>query len=763
MDVEKILKQLTLEEKAGLCSGADFWHTKGVERLGIPPLMMCDGPHGLRKQAGEGDHMGIGESIETVCYPTASALAASFDRNVLHRLGEALGQECQAEDVGMLLGPGINLKRSPLCGRNFEYFSEDPYLSGELGVSFVESLQEQGVASCVKHFAANNQETRRMSGNSRMDERTLYEMYLPAFETVVKKGKARGIMCAYNAINGIFAAENKELLTDILRKKWGYRGLVVTDWGAVKDRVQGLLAGLDLEMPGGSGSQDEKIVKAVQSGAIEESVLDQAVRNVLHLIDDYLSARRPESGIDRDKCVKLSEELSEQCAVLMKNEGTLPLKKGTKVAFIGEFAEKPRYQGAGSSHVHASAVTGALEAARDMGLEVTFARGYRAKDQGDHAELLAEAVATAANAEAAVVFAGLPDSYETEGCDRDTMALPEDQNRLIQEIVKVQPDTVVVLHGGSPVELPWIEDVPAVLCMYLGGQAVGRAAVKLLYGDQNPSGKIAETWPLRLEDNPSYLNFPGEEGWVEYREGIFVGYRYYDKKKMEVQFPFGHGLSYTEFEYSDFKLSHETIADTETLQVTCKVTNTGERSGMEALQLYVRDVESTAIRPVRELKGFEKIMLEPGESREVGFVLDKRAFASYEPKLHDWYVETGTFMIEIASSSRDIRLSGEVTVQGTIEKPIHYTKTSTVGDLMKTVKGREFMKQMMNPAQGRTEGNQSKGEKESMEENRMTTSMGEGSEKMAQNMMLEMPLSSIVSFGRMTEEQLEGLLEVLNA
>lgn len=740
---------MTLEEKAGLCSGSDFWHTKEVERLGIPPMMMCDGPHGLRKQAGAGDHMGIGESIETVCYPTASALAASFDRNVLQRLGEALGQECQAEDVGMLLGPGINIKRSPLCGRNFEYFSEDPYLSGELGVAFVQGLQEQGVASCVKHFAANNQETRRMSGSSQMDERTLHEIYLPAFEAVVKSGKVRGVMCAYNAINGIYAAENKELLTDILRKEWGYQGIVVTDWGAVKDRVKGLLAGLDLEMPGGGGNQDEKIVRAVQNGVLAEEVLDEAVRNVLHLIADYLSSRRQEGIIDRAKCAELSEELSEQCAVLMKNEGILPLRKDVKAAFIGEFAQNPRYQGAGSSHVHTKAVTGALEAAHNIGIDAVFARGYNTKKQSDNAGLLAEAVDAAGKADVAVVFAGLPDRYETEGCDRETMSLPAEQNRLIEEIVSVQPNTVVVLHGGSPVELPWIGDVPAVLCMYLGGQAVGTATVNLLYGDGNPSGKLAETWPLRLEDNPSYLNFPGEEGKVEYREGVFVGYRYYDKKKMPVLFPFGHGLSYTEFVYSDLKLSHETILDTETLQVTCRLTNAGSRSGMEVLQLYVRDVESTAIRPIRELKGFEKVMLQPGEVREIHFSLDRRAFAGYDPTIHDWYVETGVFVVEIASSSRDIRLSSEVTVQGSIEKPIHYTKTSTVGDLLKTVKGREVMKQMMSPVQAAGE-------------NRMKSSMGEGSEKLAQNMMLEMPLASIVSFGRMTEEQLEGLLVKLN-
>ncbi len=499
VDIEKILSEMTLEEKAGLCSGHDYWHTKSVERLDVPSMMMCDGPHGLRKQKGEGDHLGINESIQTVCYPSASALASSFDRQVLDELGTALGEECQAEDVGMLLGPGINIKRSPLCGRNFEYFSEDPYLSGELGCAYVQSLQAQGVAACVKHFAANNQETRRMSGSSEVDERTLNEIYFPAFESVVKKGGTRGVMCSYNAINGTFSAENKELLTETLRRKWGYEGMVVTDWGAVKDRVKGLEAGLDLEMPGGPGTQDQKIVEAVQSGALDEKVLDEAVRNILKLVDDYRKERRPKTKADRTKYEALSSSLAQRCAVLLKNEGILPLDKEDDIVFIGEFAKKPRYQGAGSSHINVVHPMGALEAVQTAGLTVEYAEGYRVHEDDQTEALIAEAVEKAAKAKTAVIFAGLPDSFETEGVDRDTLSMPDNQNALIRAVAKVQPNTVVVLHGGSCMELPWIDQVPGVLLMHLGGQRVGEAAVKLLFGEANPGGRLAETWPVKLD------------------------------------------------------------------------------------------------------------------------------------------------------------------------------------------------------------------------------------------------------------------------
>lgn len=749
-DLEKIIRELTLEEKAGLCSGRDFWHTKGVERLGIPSVMMCDGPHGLRKQKGEGDHLGINESIDATCFPTAAALSASFDRALLRTLGETLGEECQAEDVGMLLGPGLNIKRSPLCGRNFEYFSEDPYLAGQLAASYVKGLQGKGVAACVKHFAANSQETLRMSGNSKVDERTLHEIYLPAFEAAVKEGGARSVMCAYNALNDTFCAENRELLTGILREKWGFSGFVVTDWGAVKDRVSGLLAGLDLEMPGGPGTQDAKIVEAVKTGRLEEAVLDEAVKNVLQFVFDYQEQRRPEAVYPRDGHHKLAAALEQECAVLLKNEGALPIRAGQKAAFIGEFAQVPRYQGGGSSHINTSRTVSAVQAAE--GRDVAFALGYRAHDGEPDEALIAEAVQAARGAEIAVIFAGLPDAFESEGADRTTLAMPENQNALISAVAAAQPNTVVVLHGGSPMEMPWLSQVKAVLTMYLGGEGVGEAAVALLYGEANPSGKLAETYPCRLAHNPSYLNFPGEEGVVEYREGVYVGYRYYDKKQMEVVFPFGHGLSYTAFAYSDLTLSRESITDQETLTVTCKVKNTGSRPGKEAVQLYVGDVESTAGRPVRELKGFEKVSLAPGEEKTVSFTLDKRSFAYYEPKIHDWFVESGAFTVEIGASSRDIRLSGTVNVEGTAELPVTYTAYSPVGSLNKTARGRAVLAEIMKATASQKEGLFSAGSMDNL---------GEGAEAIAQSMMREMPLSGMVTFGAISQEQLEEMLEKL--
>ncbi len=752
MDIGKLIAEMTLEEKASLCSGRDFWHSQNVDRVGIPSAMMCDGPHGLRKQKGEGDHLGINVSIETVCYPTASALAASFDRELLRDLGETLGEECQAEDVAMLLGPGLNMKRSPLCGRNFEYFSEDPYLAGELGASYIQGLQGKGVAACVKHFAANDQETRRMSGSSNLDERTLHEVYLPAFEAAVKKGKTRSIMCAYNGINGTYCAENKMLLTDILREKWGYDGFVVTDWGAVKDRVKGIAAGLDLEMPGGLGVQDKDIVKAVREGRLQEAKLDETVERILVFLRDYLDARKPETVVDRKEMSKKSGAFAAQCAVLLKNQGVLPIDRTKKIAFIGEFADRPRYQGAGSSHINVPHPVSALEAAgsSDIRLDITYAQGYDVHREERNDALLEEALEAARAADVAVVFAGLPDAYETEGADRDDMRMPQAQNRLIAEVAKVQKNLAVVLHGGAPMELPWADQAGAILCMYLGGERVGEAAVKLLIGEENPCGKLAESWPLRLEDNPSYLNFPGVDGQVDYREEIYIGYRYYDKKKMETRFPFGHGLSYMAFAYSDLRLDKASMPDTETLTVTCKVKNVGGVAGKEAVQLYVREKKPHASRPVRELKGFEKVDLKPGEEKEVRFVLDKRSFAYYEERLHDWYVESGEYAVEIGASSRDIRLEGSVQVQGTVEIPMTFTYESTVGDLLKTAGGRAFMEQMM-----------AQSDQKAVQED--TEAMGEGSAKMAQNMMFEMPLRSIVSFGRMTMEQLDGLLAMLNA
>ena len=744
MNAEQILKEMTLEEKAAFCSGRDFWHTKAVERLNVPSVMMCDGPHGLRKQEGEGDHLGINKSIETVCYPTAAALASSFDRDVMRRLGEALGQECRAENVAMLLGPGLNIKRSPLCGRNFEYFSEDPYLAGEMGAAYVQALQSKGIAACAKHFACNNQETRRMSGSSNLDERTLHEIYLPAFEAVVKKGRTRSLMCAYNAVNGEFCAENKMLLTDILREKWGF---VVTDWGAVKDRAKGVSSGLDLEMPGGPNATGEELLEALKKGELAEADLDKAVLNLLRFVETAVRQRDENAVIDRDACRRLARQLAGECAVLMKNENLLPLKEGQKVAFIGEFADKPRYQGAGSSHINVPHPVSALEAAGDA---VIYVRGCDVHSDRTDEKLLKEAVKTAKDAEIAVIFAGLPDAFESEGADRDHMHLPDNQNELIKAVAAVNPNTVVVLHGGSPVELPWLSQVSAVLCMYLGGEQAGAAAVDLLYGRVNPSGHLAETWPVRLQDNPSYLNFPGEDGVVTYAEGIFVGYRYYDKKELAVNFPFGHGLSYTSFAFSNLIVDKEKLTDQETVTVSVDVTNTGKIAGKAVIQLYVHDVKSTVRRPLRELRDFAKTELQPGETKTLFFTLDKRSFAYYEPKVHDFFVESGEFIIEVGESCRDIRRSVSIHVEGTTPLSFTIDANTTIGQLMKHPRGAAFIRQMM----GRSDGPSGSEQAEAM---------GEGSEKIMQQMMFDMPLGSLVSYGRMTGRQLKDLIVSLNA
>lgn len=763
LDVENVLSEMTLEEKASMCSGRDFWHTQNIDRLGIPSIMMCDGPNGLRKQIGEGDHLGINESIETVCYPTSSAMAASFDTELLTELGELLGEECQAEHVGMLLGPGVNMKRSPLCGRNFEYFSEDPYLAGKLAAAYVKGLQGKGVAACVKHFAANNQETRRMSGSSEVEERTLHEIYFPAFETAVKEGNTRSIMCAYNALNGTFCSENKELLKEILREKWGFDGFVVTDWGASKNRAKGIQAGVDLEMPGGMPGKAEMILKAVQNHELEEADLDEAVRNILNFVSFSMQNQKDGITFDREKAHKKSAEFASECAVLLKNNGILPLDKSKKTAMIGEFAESPRYQGAGSSHIHVEHPLSALECVKDAA--VTYVKGYDLKSSQAEEDLLKEAVKAAEESEAAVIFAGLPEAYEVEGCDRNHLKLPENQNRLIEAVLKVQKNTVVVLHTGAPVELPWVDEAAAVLCMYLGGDSVGKASMDLLYGEKNPSGKLAETWPVKLEDNPSYLNFPGEGSKVKYQEGIFIGYRYYDKKKMAVQFPFGHGLSYTTFQHRDLKLDKAMMSDEEILTVSCKIRNTGNKFGKEAVQLYVSDCESSVQRPEKELKAFQKVALMPGEEKEVVFRLDQRSFAYYEERIHDWYVEEGSFLIQIGASSRDIRLEGEVYVTATKELPVSFTKYSTMGEVMKTSQGQRVLGEIMknlgrNPVKEETDKPEEPGRPKETDKPEVSA-LGEGAEAM-EEATNGMPLYSFYTFGIMSEEELEQLVENLN-
>ena len=754
MDIKALISQLTLEEKAGLCSGADFWHTKAVERLGIPASMVSDGPHGLRKQDDKVDHLGVNDSIKAVCFPAASATAASFDKAMLTRMGEAIGDSCQHEGLSVVLGPAVNIKRSPLCGRNFEYFSEDPYLAGKLSAAFIHGVQSRNVGTSIKHFAANSQEHRRMSSSSEVDERTLREIYLPAFETAVKEEQPWTVMCSYNRLNGVFASENPWLLTDVLRKEWGFEGYVVSDWGAVSDRVAGLAAGLDLEMPSSGGINDKKIVEAVRSGKLDEAVVDQAVERILNIIFRFTENAKPDTPWDKEAQHQLAAEIAADCMVLLKNDDKiLPLRKEDTVAFIGEFADKPRFQGGGSSHINCFRTTSALEAA--AGLPVLYAQGYSATKDAATEEQIAEAVAAAKKAKIAIVFAGLPDVYESEGYDRTHMRMPECQNRVIEAVASANPNTVVVLHNGSPVEMPWIGKVKAVLETYLGGQAVGLATIRVLYGETNPSGRLPETFPLQLEDNPSFLSYGGEGDIAEYREGIFVGYRYYDFKKAAVLFPFGYGLSYTDFEFSNLRLSANTITDLDLLTATVTVKNTGDRAGKAVIQLYVGDKESSVFRPVRELKGFEKISLQPGEAKDVSFTLDKRAFAYWNTELHDWTVEPGDFTIEIGRSSRDIALDASVTVNSAVKINRHYDMNSIFMDILADPHAAAVFKPVLDGMRAAfipADTEQTDAAKEAI------------TEEMGLAMFNYMPLRSILSFAgeKADPSLLEQLLNTLN-
>lgn len=751
--IKELVAQMTLEEKAAMCSGADFWHTEAVERLGIPASMVSDGPHGLRKQNEEGDHLGINDSIKAVCFPAGCGTAASFNRELLTQMGETLGNECQAEGVSVILGPAVNIKRSPLCGRNFEYYSEDPFVASEMAGALIHGIQSKNVGTSIKHFLANNQETRRMSSDSRVDERTLHEIYLAAFEGAVKKAKPWTVMCSYNKINGTYAAQNHQYLTETLRDQWGFDGYVMSDWGAVNNRVEDLKAGLDLEMPGSNGANDKMIAGAVLSGELDEGIVDEAVEHILNIVFRYEDNRDHSAVFDKYKDHEMARRVAEETIVLLKNEGVLPLSDSQKVAFIGKYAKKPRYQGGGSSHINSHKITSALDAAAEM-KNVTYAQGFDDAEDKTDEKLLAEAVEAARGADVAVIFAGLPDKFESEGFDRKHMAMPDCQNELIEKVAAVQPNTVVVLHNGSPVEMPWIGQVKGIVEAYLGGQAVGGAVCDILFGKVNPSAKLPETFPLRLEDNPSYLSYIGEGDVVEYREGIFVGYRYYDKKKMDVLFPFGYGLSYTTFEYSNLTVDKEQMKDTDTLRVTVDVTNTGDVAGKEVVQLYVADRESTAIRPVKELREFAKVELAPGETKTVAFTLDKRAFAYYSVRIHDWHVETGEFDIMIGKSSRDIVLTKTVTVESTVKLPLVYTTDTTLGDARKDPKAWELVNELFkggffSDQPGGTE-NEDAGEAIS--------------DEMSDAMIEYLPLRGPISFtGKVTMADVQALVDKLNA
>ena len=679
--------QLSVPQKAALCLGSDFWHTAPIGEFGIEPVMVSDGPHGLRKQPQPGDSPGRFGSVPATCFPTASALASSWDPDLAREVGAALGAEARAQGIAVVLGPGVNIKRSPLCGRNFEYLSEDPHLAGRMAAAAVAGLQSQQVGGCVKHFAANNQETARTRVSADVDERTLREIYFPAFEHVVTEARPWLVMCAYNKLNGTYAAQHRWLLTEVLRGEWGFDGLVVSDWGAVHDRVAALAAGLDLEMPPDLGFSDRAIIDAVAAGDLAEKVLDQAAGRVLRLVQR--ARRRKPAELDVTGHHALARRAAAQSMVLLKNDGVLPLTgaPGLTIAVIGELARTPRFQGAGSSQVSPTRVDVPVDelAAALPTATLLFAAGYGiAGDAADSdPELVAAAVRAATGADVAVLFLGLPPGAESEGFDRAHIDLPEAQTRLVAELASAVPQTPVVAvlcNGAATATSTWDGAAAAVLECWLAGQAMGGAVADVLTGVVSPSGRLAETIPVRLEDCPSYLNFPGEEGHVRYGEGVFVGYRGYDAADRPVAYPFGHGLTYTSFSYRDLRVTQAGSADAGDLAITvrCVIGNTGSRSGREVVQVYVGDPAAAVARPPRELKAFAKVSLEPGAELEVTFGLTARDLSYWSAVHRRWVLEPGEFQIAVGASSRDIRLTQAIVVVGTPAPPL--TGMSTLAE-----------------------------------------------------------------------------------
>lgn len=677
-----IVPTLSLREKSGLVSGASFWMTRGLEEHDITPVTLTDGPHGVRMQRAEADSLGLNDSEPATCFPTAASTGSSWDPVLLSRLGKALGVEARTRGVDILLGPGVNIKRSPLCGRNFEYFSEDPLLSGVLGAAWVRGLQAEGVGASVKHFAANNQETDRMRVSVEVDERTLREIYLPAFERIVRDARPATIMCSYNKINGVYASQNRWLLTNVLRDEWGFDGYVVSDWGAVVDPVSAIAAGLDLEMPSTGDHSPDQIAAAVESGALEEGVLDRAVTRILTTHDRVRQARQP-SALNQDDHHALAREIAAAGSVLLANDGDLlPLDpdRGGRIAVVGEFARTPRYQGAGSSHIVPTRLDTALSAlTMATTRDVQFAAGFLL-DGSEDTDLRDEAAELAANSEVVILFLGLPDAVESEGFDRQDLLLPRNQRDLYASLQAANSNVIVVLSNGAVVSLEGIRDTaPAILEMWLAGQASGSAAADILFGTVEPGGRLAETIPIELAHTPAFVNWPGEQGEVRYGEGIAIGYRWYDITRRDVAYPFGFGLGYTTFNYSDL---HVVLPDPTHPHavVTVDVKNSGARAGSEVVQLYVGEEHATAVRPPRELRAFEKIWLEPGETRTLIFELDERAFARWGEGT--WTVAPGTYDIAVGRNSRDLPLSESILLL-TPEPIVVLGTDSTVGDWLK--------------------------------------------------------------------------------
>ncbi len=732
-DVRSIVQQMTLEEKAALCTGATAWTTTAIERLGVPDLWVSDGPHGLRRLA-KADEMGS-ESLPATCFPTASCTASSWDRDLLGQLGEALAEEALALGVGVILGPGVNMKRTPVCGRNFEYFSEDPYLAGELAASFINGVQGKGVGTSLKHYAANNQEYQRMTMSSEVDERTLREIYLPAFEIAVKKAQPWTVMCSYNKINGIYGSEHYNLLTEILKDEWGLEGLVVSDWGAVHDRVEALRGGLDLEMPGPRPRRVQDVIDAVRGGALDEAVLDEAARRILRIV---LKAAETLKGKEFDQAAhhSLARRIAGEGMVLLKNDGILPLKGVPRIAVIGRAAQEPHFQGGGSSHINPTQVDVPLVELEKLagGAQITFSEGYP-PDDSSRADLITAATAAARAAEVALLYIALPTYKESEGYERADLDLTGQQVALIKAVTAVQPRTVVILNNGSAITMSdWLHGAAAVLEAWMMGQAGGGAIADVLFGVVNPSGKLAETFPLRLADTPAYINYPGGHGQVRYGEGIFIGYRYYDMKEQPVLFPFGYGLSYTTFAYGAPRVSAASFRDVDGVTVSVDVTNTGPVAGKEVVQVYVRDRAANLVRPPKELKGFAKVSLQPGETKTVTIPLDFRAFAYYHPAYAQWITEDGTFDILVGASAADIRGTVTVELQSTLNLPSVLNRDSTLRDWLNDRRGRVVFGPMYQQMQAEMARVLAGGEEDS--------SIGMD----ASNFLMDMPLLGMLEF-----------------
>lgn len=668
MKYKELISKMTLEEKASLMSGKDFWQTQEIEHLGIGNIFFADGPNGVRKQAAAADHLGLNPSIQATCFPTSATIANSWNVELGELIGKTLGEEAVSQKVNVLLGPGINIKRNSLCGRNFEYFSEDPFLAGKMGAAYIRGIQSKGISACVKHFCANNQEKRRMSIDTIVDERTLREIYLTGFEIAVKEGKTKAVMSAYNKLNGTYTNENLQLM-DILRKEWNFEGCVITDWGGSNDRVAGLLAGNELEMPTTAGETNKEIIQAVRSGQIKEEVLDQCVDRLLDLVfTTEETFHKPHDKFDVEEHHKVAQKSAEESIVLLKNEGNiLPVNHTDRVAIIGDFARKARYQGAGSSIVNPTILNNTINCINKSGIRcIGYEPGYKRYEKKSKA-MIASACRLAEKADVILLYLGLDEVTEVEGLDRQNMKLPQNQIELLDALYEITPNIVAVLSCGSSVEMPWIGKVKGLLHGYLGGQAGVEAMLRVLTGEVNPSGKLAETYVMRYEDTPSYHNFPGNEVSVEYREGIFIGYRYYDMANIPILFPFGYGLSYTTFQYSDIQVRSD--------GVTFQIENTGKLFGGEIAQLYVRCKSGDIFRPKKELKGFAKIYLKPKDIKTVTIPFDDKTFRYFNIKTNRWEIEGAEYEIMIGASSAEIRLTGSITLQGT-QAPLPYEKES---------------------------------------------------------------------------------------